>query len=101
MNRGCQAPVSTRALATQPGERPHPLVSRPSFCHKGGVGAGAVTAGVRMDWGASPAIRALRQAGAVAAVARRIGCGPDEAAGMLAEHAAAAADERDGVSRRA
>ena len=53
-----------------------------------------------MDWGASPAIRALRQAEAVAAVARRIGCGPDEAAGMVAEHAAAEADERGGVSRR-
>ena len=54
-----------------------------------------------MDWTASPALRALRQAQAVAACARRTGCGPDEAAGMLAENAAAGADERAGVSRRA
>src|SRR5215472_13295531 len=54
-----------------------------------------------MDWGASPAVRALRQAGAVAAVARRVGCGPGEAADMLAERAAPAAGERGGVPRRA
>ena len=54
-----------------------------------------------MDWGASPAVRALRQAGAVAAVARRVGCGPGEAADMLAERAAPVAGERGGVPRRA
>src|SRR5215469_13549827 len=54
-----------------------------------------------MDRGASPAIRALRQAGAVAAVARRVGCGPDEAADMLAERATPWAGERGGVPRRA
>ena len=59
-----------------------------------------------MDWTASPARRALRQARAVAAWARRTGCGPDEAADMLAERAATAAGQRgqDGgrgtVSRR-
>ena len=42
-----------------------------------------------MDWGASPAARALRQARAVAACARRTGCGADEAAGILAEAAGA------------
>jgi monoamine oxidase len=58
-----------------------------------------------MDWTASPAMRALRQARAVAACARHTGCGPDEAADMLAEHAAAAAAAEDPghgtVSRRA
>ena len=45
-----------------------------------------------MDWGGSPAVRALRQAQAVAAYARRTGCGIDEAADALADpdHAAAA-----------
>jgi monoamine oxidase len=37
-----------------------------------------------MDWGASPAVRALRQAQAAAAYARRTGCGIDEAADALA-----------------
>jgi len=52
-----------------------------------------------MDWNRSPAVRALRQAQAVAATARRAGCGPDEAAGILAERAAASADGT--VTRRA
>jgi monoamine oxidase len=38
-----------------------------------------------MDWGGSPAVRALRQAQAVAAYARRTGCGIDEAADALAD----------------
>src|SRR6516165_8480070 len=55
-----------------------------------------------MDWTASPALRALRQAQAVAACARRTGCGPDEAADVLAERAAAGEGrERGAVSRRA
>ena len=37
-----------------------------------------------MDWGRSPAVRALRQAQAVSAYARRTGCGIDEAADVLA-----------------
>src|SRR5215470_12264652 len=37
-----------------------------------------------MDWGGSPAVRALRRAQAVSAYARRTGCGIDEAAGALA-----------------
>ena len=37
-----------------------------------------------MDWSGSPAVRALRQAQAVAAYARRTGCGIDEAADALA-----------------
>src|SRR6266705_7228422 len=40
-----------------------------------------------MDWGGSPAVRALRQAQAVAAYARRTGCGTGEAAEALAEPA--------------
>jgi monoamine oxidase len=48
-----------------------------------------------VNWGASTAARALRQAQAVAACARRVGCGADEAAGMLAETG------RPGVPRRA
>src|SRR5690349_21730725 len=38
-----------------------------------------------MDSGGSPAVRAPRQAQAVAAYARRTGCGIDEAAGALAD----------------
>src|SRR6266700_7850139 len=38
-----------------------------------------------MDWGGSPAVRALRQAQAVAAYARRTGCGIDEAADALTD----------------
>ena len=45
-----------------------------------------------MDWGGSPAVRALRQAQAVAAYARRTGCGIDEAAGTLANLDRAAED---------
>ena len=37
-----------------------------------------------MDWGRSPAVRALRQAQAVSAYAHRTGCGIDEAADVLA-----------------
>jgi len=67
-----------------------------------------------MDWGGSPAVRALRQAQAASAYARRTGCGIDEAAGALADpgHAAPASrdlartgggrpGDRAGVSRRA
>ena len=60
-----------------------------------------------MNWTASPARRALRQARAVAAYARRTGCGPDEAADLLAERTALAAEgagagrARGAVSRRA
>ena len=67
-----------------------------------------------MDWGGSPAVRALRRAQAVSAYARRTGCGIDEAAGALANsgHAGPAPDDlartgggrpgdRAGVSRRA
>ena len=66
-----------------------------------------------MDWGGSAAMRALRQAQAVSAYARRTGCGIDEAAGALADpdHAGPAPDgpgrtgsgpgDRAGVSRRA
>jgi monoamine oxidase len=54
-----------------------------------------------MDWNRSPAVRALRQAQAVAACARRVGCGPDEAAGMLAEGADASGGGPGTVSRRA
>src|SRR5689334_12195258 len=67
-----------------------------------------------MDWGGSPAVRALRQAQAVAAYARRTGCGIDEAAGALADLVRAAGPDpgdpagtgggrpgdRAGVSRR-
>ena len=42
-----------------------------------------------MDWGGSPAMRALRQAQAAAAYARRTGCGIEEAAAALAEPALA------------
>src|SRR5438034_4756195 len=70
-----------------------------------------------MDWGGSPAVRALRQAQAVSAYARRTGCGIDEAAGALANQDHANPDhaepgdparagggwpgDRAGVSRRA
>ena len=55
-----------------------------------------------MDWGASPAARALRQARTVAACARRTGCGADEAADILAETAATGQHGEPGaVSRRA
>jgi monoamine oxidase len=45
-----------------------------------------------MDWGGSSAVRALRQAQAVAAYARRTGCGIDEAAGALTDQDRAAQD---------
>jgi monoamine oxidase len=55
-----------------------------------------------VDWGASPALRALREARAVAAYARRTGCGVDEAADVLAETAATGRPGEPGaVSRRA
>jgi len=70
-----------------------------------------------MDWGGSPAVRALRHAQAVSAYARRTGCGIDEAAGALANQDHANPDhakpgdpartgggrpgDRAGVSRRA
>jgi monoamine oxidase len=47
-----------------------------------------------MDWGGSPAVRALRQAQAVSAYARRTGCGIDEAAGAFAN------PDRAGPARR-
>jgi hypothetical protein len=46
-----------------------------------------------MDWGGSAAVRALRQAQAVPAYARRTGCGIDEAADALADRAGLASDD--------
>jgi monoamine oxidase len=54
-----------------------------------------------MDWSSSPAVRALRQAQAVAAYACRTGCGIDEAAATLAESAGPGPDGGHRVSRRA
>jgi monoamine oxidase len=54
-----------------------------------------------MDWSFSPAVRALREARAVAAHALRTGCGIDQAAATLAESAGSGPDGGPRVSRRA